>query len=61
MRAFVTISKRWLEEFFFLCRKAGFKTVGEVCEYLEKEGITAQQLFNELDALCFPWYLDEGL
>lgn len=59
--AFITVSRRWLDEFFFLCRKAGFKTIGEVCEYMGEQGITAQQLFNELDALCFPEFIDEGL
>lgn len=59
--AFVTVSRRWLSEFLFLCRKAGFKTVGEVCEYMGEQGITAQQLFYELDALCFPKYIGKDL
>lgn len=45
---------RWTDELFFLCRKAGFKTLGEVIAYMRKERITAQQLFYELDAVCFP-------
>lgn len=44
----------WTDEFFFLCQKAGFNTLGEIAAYMQKEGITSQRLYDELNALCFP-------
>ena len=48
------MSIRELDEFLYLCRKAGSKTIGEVHEYMKKEGINFRRIFHELDALFFP-------
>lgn len=48
------MSIRELDEFLYLCRKAWFKTIGEVHEYMKKEGINFRRIFHELDALFFP-------
>lgn len=45
------MSIRELDEFLYLCRKAGFKTIGEVYEHMKKKGINFRRLFHELDAL----------
>lgn len=48
-----------LNEFLFLCEKAGFKTLGEVIAYMREQGINWRQLFNELDALLFPEFISK--
>lgn len=48
---------RQINELIFLCKKAGFKTLAEVLNYMKKEGINANRLYDELDALCFPEYI----
>lgn len=48
---------RELTEFLFLCKEAGFNTLGEVAAYMDKHGLTAWQLFNELDAVLFPEFI----
>lgn len=52
------MSKRDLYEFLFLCKLAGFKTLGEVNAYMNQEGINWRQLFYELDALLFPEFIN---
>ena len=52
------MSKRDLYEFLFLCKMAGFKNLDEVMAYMKKEGINWRQLFNELDALLFPEFIN---
>lgn len=44
----------WLEEFIFLCKLAGFRTIGEVQKYMRENNLDWKHLYYELDALCFP-------
>lgn len=53
------MTKRDLYEFLFLCKMAGFKTLGEVMAYMKKEGITWRQLFIELDCVLFPEFISD--
>lgn len=46
-----------LQEFLWLCKKAGFKTMGEVQEYMQERYLDWQHLFYELDALLFPEFI----
>lgn len=46
-----------LREFLFLCDKAGFKTIGEVHEYMKERNLDWLHLFYELDALLFPQFI----
>lgn len=46
-----------LYEFLFLCKKAGFKTIGEVQKYMKERNLDCWHLFYELDALLFPKFI----
>lgn len=46
-----------LTKFLFLCKEAGFNTLGEVAAYMDKHGLTVWQLFYELDAGLFPKFI----
>lgn len=37
-----------LNEFMYLCRRAGFATLGEVNSYMKAHGINCREFFNEL-------------
>lgn len=52
------MSLLFLEEFFFLCKKAGFKNLGDVNDYMVENNINYMQLYHELDALCFPEFIN---
>ena len=51
------MTDRFAEELIFLCERAGFKTPAEVVAYMQREGINCVELYNELDALCFPKFI----
>lgn len=44
---------RELYEFLFLCEEAGFRTLGEVYEFMKKYNMNDWQLFLFLDKLLF--------
>ena len=43
------MSIRELQEFAFLCEKAGFTSCKEVSVYMDANGINRRELFNELN------------
>lgn len=48
---------REFSEFSFLCKRAGFKTVKEVYDFMKKNGVTRQQLYNILDYVFTPNFM----
>ena len=50
---------RELTEFLFLCKKAGFNTLGEVNDLLKCNGVTWKDLYVTLDKILIKKYEKE--